>query len=205
MTTAIHETTLGRVAITTDGDALAALRLEPAAAGTGGEAAAPAAPPTGVAAEAARQIDAYLAGERADFDLPLAPAGTPFEQDVWRALREIPYGETSTYGRLAAELGSHARAVGRANGRNPLWIVVPCHRVIGADGSLTGYAGGLDVKRRLLDLESRAVVGVRTTKIYCRPSCTPPRAPLPANTRRYPSAAAARAAGLRACKLCKPD
>jgi O-6-methylguanine DNA methyltransferase len=160
-----------------------------------------------VAAEAARQLDAYLAGERSDFDLPLEPAGTPFEQDVWRALGEIPYGDTWSYQQLADRLDrpGAARAVGRANGRNPLWVVVPCHRVIGANGSLTGYAGGLDLKRRLLDIESEAVVGVRTTKIYCRPSCTPPRAPKSENTRRYPNAAAARAAGFRACKLCKPD
>ncbi len=198
MTTAIHETTLGRVAITTADDGLRSLTLDAAARGES---------PSGVAAEAAAQLDAYLAGERADFELPLAPEGTPFEQQVWRALAEIPYGDTWSYQRLAEHLDrpGAARAVGRANGRNPLWVVVPCHRVIGTDGTLTGYAGGLDVKRRLLDIESEAVVGVRTTKIYCRPSCTPPRAPLPHNTRRYANPAAARAAGLRACKLCKPD
>jgi methylated-DNA-[protein]-cysteine S-methyltransferase len=206
MTTAIHESTLGRVAITTDGDALVALQLE-LETGAPTPAATAAAPPAGIAAEAARQLDAYLAGERAGFDLPLRPAGTPFEQDVWRALGEIPYGETWSYGQLAAHIGrpGSARAVGRANGRNPLWVVVPCHRVIGAGGALTGYAGGLELKRRLLELESEAVVGVRTTRIYCRPSCTPPRAPLARNTLRYPNPAAARAAGFRACKLCKPD
>jgi methylated-DNA-[protein]-cysteine S-methyltransferase len=197
-TTAIHETTLGRVVITTSDDALLALKLDASAEGP---------PPEGVAREAACQLDAYLAGERADFDLPLAPQGSAFEREVWTALAEIPFGETRSYGELAGQLGrpSAARAVGRANGRNPLWVVVPCHRVIGADGALTGYAGGLDVKRTLLQLESAAVVGVRTTKIYCRPECTPPRAPKPENTRRYPSPAAARAAGLRACKLCHPD
>jgi len=198
MTTAIHETTLGRVAITTAEEGLRALKLDPGARGDA---------PSGLAAEAAGQLDAYLAGERADFELPLAPQGTPFEQQVWGALSEIPYGETWSYQQLAERLDrpGAARAVGRANGRNPLWVVVPCHRVIGSDGTLTGYAGGLELKRRLLHLESEAVVGVRTTKIYCRPSCTPPRAPLPQNTRRYPNPAAAQAAGLRACKLCKPD
>jgi methylated-DNA-[protein]-cysteine S-methyltransferase len=198
MTTAIHQTTLGPVAITTEDDAVTQVRLQPRATG---------AAPEGLAAAAAAQLDAYLAGVRADFELPLRPAGTPFEQDVWRALRDIPYGDTWSYQRLAEHLNrpGAARAVGRANGRNPLWIVVPCHRVIGANGTLTGYAGGIDVKRRLLALESDAVVGVRTTKIYCRPTCTPPRRPKPENTRRYPNPAAARAAGFRACKLCKPD
>ena len=87
------------------------------------------------------------------FDLPLSEHGTPFELAVWARLREIPYGETRTYGDIARELGSVARAVGRANGRNQISIIVPCHRVIGANGSLTGYAGGLDAKRSLLEHE----------------------------------------------------
>ena len=89
------------------------------------------------------------------FDLPLAPRGTPFQQRVWAALCDIPYGGTLSYGQLAARLGapSAARAVGLANGRNPVSIIVPCHRVVGADGSLTGYGGGLDRKRRLLAFE----------------------------------------------------
>ena len=97
----------------------------------------------------------YFAGERTEFDLPLEPAGTPFQQTVWQALREIPYAETINYGQLATRVGNPtaSRAVGLANGRNPIAIVVPCHRVIGADGSLTGYGGGLDRKRLLLDLE----------------------------------------------------
>ncbi|MEA2133274.1 MAG: methylated-DNA-[protein]-cysteine S-methyltransferase [Solirubrobacteraceae bacterium] len=110
-------------------------------------------------AAARRQLTEYFAGERTTFDLPLAPAGTPFQVRVWDLLRRIPYGETASYGELAEELGQGgrdhrlARAVGAANGRNPLAIVVPCHRVIGADGTLTGYAGGLECKRALLDLE----------------------------------------------------
>ena len=118
----------------------------------------PADPPTGVFAEVRRQLDEYFAGERTTFALPLAEHGTPFEQAVWAKLRTIPYGETTTYGEIARELNSSPRAVGRANGRNQISIIVPCHRVIGADGSLTGYAGGLDAKRALLDHEQ----GVRS-------------------------------------------
>ena len=105
---------------------------------------------------AGEQLAAYFSGERVDFDLPLDARGTPFQQRVWQALTEIPYGGTSTYGEIARRLGRprSARAVGGANHRNPLPVVVPCHRVIGAGGSLTGYAGGLRIKRFLLDLEA---------------------------------------------------
>ncbi|MFK5635744.1 methylated-DNA--[protein]-cysteine S-methyltransferase [Ornithinimicrobium sp. LYQ103] len=105
--------------------------------------------------EAVVQLADYFAGRRTDFDLPLAAEGTPFQQRVWALLRQIPYGRTRSYGQLAAELGQPgaSRAVGLANGRNPLSIVVPCHRVVGADGSLTGYGGGAERKRALLDLE----------------------------------------------------
>ncbi len=109
-------------------------------------------------AAAARALGAYFAGARLGFrDLPLDPGGTPFERRVWRALLRIPFGETRSYGAIAGAIGAPAaaRAVGRANGRNPLAIVVPCHRVIGADGRLTGYAGGLDRKRWLLAHEAR--------------------------------------------------
>ena len=104
------------------------------------------------------QLTAYLAGGLRTFDVALAPVGTPFQAEVWAALREVPYGTTTTYGALAAAVGrpSAVRAVGAANGRNPYCLVVPCHRVVGADGSLTGYAGGLDRKRFLLDLERGA-------------------------------------------------
>ena len=97
----------------------------------------------------ASQLGEYFAGDRREFDLPLAPAGSEFQRRVWEALREIPYGETESYGELAERIGhpGSARAVGAANGRNPISIVVPCHRVIGASGSLTGYAGGLERKR----------------------------------------------------------
>ena len=111
-------------------------------------------------APAVAQLREYFAGERRDFDLPLRPdGGSPFEQRVWQALLEIPYGETVSYGQIAARIGhpGKARAVGRANGRNPIAIVCPCHRVIGSDGALTGYAGGIDRKRALLEREARIV------------------------------------------------
>jgi methylated-DNA-[protein]-cysteine S-methyltransferase len=109
-------------------------------------------------ATAAGQLAAYFAGELTEFDLPLAPAGTDFQRRVWNDLRAIPYGQTISYGELARRVGNPAasRAVGLANGRNPIAIVVPCHRVIGADGSMTGYGGGLDRKRFLLALERDA-------------------------------------------------
>ncbi|MEV6331944.1 methylated-DNA--[protein]-cysteine S-methyltransferase [Streptomyces sp. NPDC051909] len=108
--------------------------------------------------EAVRQLDAYFAGELTEFDLPLHLVGTPFQLRVWEQLRLIPYGETRTYGELAEALGSPgaSRAVGLANGKNPVTIIVPCHRVIGSGGSLTGYGGGLDRKQRLLAFESGA-------------------------------------------------
>ena len=105
------------------------------------------------------QLREYFAGERTEFDLALRPQGSPFEQRVWAALMEIPYGETASYGEIAARIGDpgKARAVGAANGRNPIAIICPCHRVIGSDGSLTGYGGGLHNKRTLLDLEAGAL------------------------------------------------
>ncbi len=102
-----------------------------------------------------KQLDAYFAGKLRAFDLPLAPQGTPFQQRCWVALQKIPYGVTRSYGQQAATIGSPkaVRAVGLANGRNPIAIIIPCHRVIGANGSLTGYGGGMERKRQLLDLE----------------------------------------------------
>ena len=111
--------------------------------------------------EAKRQLVQYFEGERRDFDLPLAPAGTAFQRRVWGELSRIPYGETVSYGELARRIGrpTASRAVGAANGRNPLAIVVPCHRVIGADGTLVGYGGGLPVKEALLAHERGASGG----------------------------------------------
>jgi methylated-DNA-[protein]-cysteine S-methyltransferase len=112
-------------------------------------------------AAAADQLARYFAGTLTRFDLPLALGGTPFQQQVWLALRAVPFGTTVTYGQLADQLGrpTAARAVGLANGHNPVSIIVPCHRVVGSDGSLTGYGGGLDRKRFLLDFERQMAAG----------------------------------------------
>ena len=111
-------------------------------------------------AEAEEQLKAYFAGELREFTVELRLTGTPFQRTVWDRLRHIPYGETRTYGQLADALGAPtaSRAVGLANGRNPIGIIVPCHRVIGANGSLTGYGGGLERKQRLLDFERGAAL-----------------------------------------------
>jgi len=113
--------------------------------------------PTPLLRRAAAELEEYFAGRRRSFTVPLAPAGTPFQQRVWEALRTIPCGETRSYGAIAAQIGqpAAARAVGMANHRNPIAIMIPCHRVIGSDGSLTGYASGTEIKRRLLELEKR--------------------------------------------------
>ena len=105
--------------------------------------------------KAAAQITEYFDGKRKHFNLPLAPAGTDFQIAVWKALQNIPYGETSSYGEIAAMIGNPkaSRAVGMANNRNPIVIIIPCHRVIGSNGSLTGFGGGLELKRQLLELE----------------------------------------------------
>jgi methylated-DNA-[protein]-cysteine S-methyltransferase len=104
------------------------------------------------------QLDAYFSGQTRSFDLRLAPEGTVFQQSVWAALRKIPCGETRSYGELARQLGSSPRAVGRANATNPICLIVPCHRVIGADGTMTGYAFGEKIKRRLLALEGAPIL-----------------------------------------------
>jgi methylated-DNA-[protein]-cysteine S-methyltransferase len=111
-------------------------------------------------AQALEQLEEYFAGRLTEFDVPLAFVGTPFQRLVWEALRQIPYGQTVSYGQLADRLGrpAAARAVGLANGHNPISIIVPCHRVVGAKGDLTGYGGGLERKRHLLDFE-RNVIG----------------------------------------------
>jgi methylated-DNA-[protein]-cysteine S-methyltransferase len=112
-------------------------------------------------AHVATQIEEYCAGTRRDFELPLAPKGTSFQHEVWNALLKIPFGTTTSYGALAAQLGrpAAARAVGLANGSNPIGLIIPCHRVIGSDGSLTGYGGGLPLKRALLAHEAEVARG----------------------------------------------
>jgi len=148
---------LGDITLVVEGDAVTGIyftgHLRPPASARLGQRIPVAEHATLVAART--QLTEYFAGERTDFDLPLAPPGTDFDRRVWALLSTIGYGRTSTYGQLARQLGDPgaAQAVGAANGRNPLSIVVPCHRVVGADGALTGYAGGLDRKRFLLDLE----------------------------------------------------
>lgn len=105
--------------------------------------------------KAYKQLNEYLLGERKDFDLPLLPEGTDFQQKVWKALREIPFGETKSYGEIAKNIGNPkaARAVGMANNKNPIPIFIPCHRVIGSNGKLVGYAGGIKIKEHLLTIE----------------------------------------------------
>ena len=113
--------------------------------------------PTALLRDAAEQLQDYFDGKRRHFQLPLAPHGTDYQRRVWAALQQIPSGETRSYGDLARALASGPRAIGQANGRNPIPIIIPCHRVVGADGSIGGYSGldGADTKRFLLDLESR--------------------------------------------------
>ena len=150
------ESPIGRLLLAGDGDSLIQVSFQSGPR--------PLAPPHTWQADAApfgaaiAQLGEYFAGRRVRFDLPLAPRGTEFQRRVWHALRQIPYGETISYGELARRIGkpSASRAVGLANGANPLPILIPCHRVIGADGSLTGFGGGLPIKRKLLALEVRA-------------------------------------------------
>jgi methylated-DNA-[protein]-cysteine S-methyltransferase len=164
----VHETIharlsspLGELVVASEGEALTSVRFEQHAH------LAPLAPDSlrddhaRPLAEAKRQLAAYFAGELRAFTLPLAPGGSEFQRKVWAALAEIPFGTTSSYGALARRLGapSHARAVGHANGRNPLSILVPCHRVVGAGGALTGYAGGIARKRWLLGHEAALAIG----------------------------------------------
>ena len=176
--------------------------------------------------EALRQLGEYFAGERTTFDLGLDPRGTPFQRSVWREVSAIPYGQTTTYGELARRLGepNAHRAVGAANGDNPLPIVVPCHRVVGSNGHLTGYAGGVDMKAFLLGLEGvlpRAgedpmawaerrsaaqpglLIGPRATHVFCRPTCRYSRR-LRHVPRLFDSSAEAIAQGYRACRVCQP-
>ena len=138
--------------LTLEGDDLALTRI-----GFG----APTAPQgdSAAIASAAVQLEQYFAGERTGFDVTMELVGTRFERRVWEEVRAIPYGETATYAEIARRIGrpDACRAVGRANGRNPIAVIVPCHRVVGSDGSLTGYAGGIEMKRALLDLERGAL------------------------------------------------
>jgi methylated-DNA-[protein]-cysteine S-methyltransferase len=147
---------IGELLLTGDGDALHGLYMQ---AGRPKRIRAEWERSDSAFAAVAAQLDEYFAGERREFDVPLVLDGPPFQRQAWHALREIPYGETVSYGEQARRIGvpDAARAVGAANGQNPIAVIVPCHRVIGADGSLTGFGGGLSRKRLLLDLEADAV------------------------------------------------
>ena len=136
---------MGEVIIESDGNAITALRFGKVEASN----------TCPILADCARQLTEYCAGKRTTFDLPLAPRGTEFQQTIWQLLTKIPYGQTRTYGELAAILGNPkaARAVGMACNKNPILLLIPCHRVVGSNGSLIGYAGGLDAKAWLLELE----------------------------------------------------
>ncbi len=145
----VIETPAGRLTLVADDKALTAIRFG------GTPAAAKAASP--VLEQAARELREYFAGTRREFTVPLAPEGSAFQKKVWKALEGIPYGQTRTYKQIAEQIGHDKafRAVGMANNRNPLPIVVPCHRVVGSDGTLTGYAGGVEMKDVLLKLEQK--------------------------------------------------
>ncbi|MGH6950819.1 MAG: methylated-DNA--[protein]-cysteine S-methyltransferase [Vitreimonas sp.] len=148
---AIHDSPIGRLTLISNGKALTHLEFEnpryPATEHPRGD--------DRILTKARRELDAYFAGRLRAFTVALAPQGTQFQQRVWEALLKIPYGATRSYGQQAAAIGAPnaSRAVGLANGRNPIAIIVPCHRVIGANGSLTGYGGGMARKQHLLDLE----------------------------------------------------
>jgi methylated-DNA-[protein]-cysteine S-methyltransferase len=149
-----YHTLLGWLTICADEDTIFTLSFEKLLTAADDEAETP------LIREAYRQLTQYFTGKLRSFDLPLNPQGTIFQLHVWQALVAIPYGQTKTYGQIAAEISKPkaGRAVGMANNRNPLPILIPCHRVIGANGSLTGYVGGLTIKQTLLDLEKRDVV-----------------------------------------------
>lgn len=150
LTTAIYDTKFGKIKISSDGESITGLRLCDATSAQSFDANA-----TPLTDKAARQLDEYFCGTRFDFDIPLNLRGTDFQKAVWRALLEIPFGETRSYKQIAQAVGNPKayRAVGSANNRNPVWIIVPCHRVIGSDGSLTGYGCGISVKEKLLEFE----------------------------------------------------
>lgn len=159
MYTAHHLTPLGKVQITADDEFVTSVTIEPKVIHE----------PTGDKALlqlTIKQLDEYFAGERIDFDLPLQQVGTPFQQEVWQKLLRISYGKTMSYAQLSKEMKNPLaiRAIAAANGKNKLWIIVPCHRVIGSDGSLTGYAGGLWRKQWLLEHEAH-VCGQGQTKL----------------------------------------
>ncbi|MYR07333.1 methylated-DNA--[protein]-cysteine S-methyltransferase [Gordonia sp. SID5947] len=151
-------TVIGGLTLVADGDQVVGCHFPPTDTSTLGDPVAPGDDP--LLGRAAQQVGEYLEGTRVSFDLPLRTEGDDFQERVWAALREIPFGTTVSYGDVATGLGDPAlaRRVGRAVGQNPIGVIIPCHRVIGADGSLTGFGGGLERKRQLLELEEPAEV-----------------------------------------------
>ncbi len=154
MYTCFYELSIGRIAISEDAGSIVRLYLPNDRLPEGIQLCEPP-----LLQRAALQLESYLAGERRTFSLPLAPEGTAFMKRIWKSVCEIPYGKTATYKEVAAKIGipGAARAVGSANGQNPIPLLIPCHRVIGSNGSLTGYRGGLELKRKLLALEKQTV------------------------------------------------
>jgi len=151
MTYFTYESPFGNIVIMSDGKAITYIKNESGETPIGEK------QTSALTDLAAQQLHEYFAGKRKEFDLPLNPKGTDFQKNVWNALQTIPYGETQTYSQVAELIGNPkaCRAVGLANNRNPIWIVIPCHRVIGANGTLVGYGGGLDMKQKLLEIEGK--------------------------------------------------
>ena len=145
----IYKSPFGNIIIESNGSAITGVKTEKNAKPIGIKEASTLTDITGM------QLDEYFAGKRKKFDVPVDPQGTEFQRSVWKALQEIPYGKTRTYKQIAQAIGNlkACRAVGMANNKNPIWIIIPCHRVIGTDGSLTGYGGGMEMKKRLLNIE----------------------------------------------------
>lgn len=154
-----HDSPFGRLYLTGDADGLTGLHFPESERATDPDHSRDGDHRPELFDKVARQLDEYFDGQRTTFDVPLAPIGTPFQRMVWQQLTEIPYGTTVTYGELARRVGNPkaSRAVGLANGQNPVAIIIPCHRVIGSNGKLTGYGGGIERKRRLLDLETNVL------------------------------------------------
>jgi len=147
----IYDSGFGKIIIESDGSAITCVKTEKNAEPSGKREA------DALTDKAAAQLNEYFSGKRKCFDIPLNPDGTTFQNSVWKSLCEIPYGETRSYKQIAEATGNPkaCRAVGMANNRNPIWIMIPCHRVIASNGALTGYGGGLIMKQRLLDLEKQ--------------------------------------------------
>ena len=146
-----YESPFGIIIIESDGKAITGVKTEADATPVGKK------EQSTLTDVTAMQLKEFFAGKRKKFDVPLAPQGTDFQRSVWKALQNIPYGKTKTYKQVAEMIGNPkaCRAVGLANNKNPIWIIIPCHRVIGADGSLTGYGGGIKMKQKLLGIEKR--------------------------------------------------